>query len=1059
MKRYSWFIIILVFILTPRLWADDTDIYGTAKITVPPNVLIIFDTSISMNTEDIPGTPYTSGTEYTGAYTENAVYTRSYYHGHVSYTQLVSDYHSLNCPDSKTDLEEQGHSSHGVRWSSYSHSYICSTYSSNDLYLGNWINYDLSGGSLRTREEVAKEVITQLINQTEGVRFGLMRFNHDQGGYIVAPCGTDKANLLTAVSNFGHTDYTPLAETLAEAGLYFAGKKSWFNGTDGDYSGDCQPDGDGCYQYESPMTSRCQKNYIILMTDGDPTYDRDSRLASGAYINGDTIGDYDHDGNDSGDGGALHTSDYLDDVAKYLYENDLNPNLGTAGESFEKQNVVVYTIGFKTEQQLLHDTAQNGGGRYYTANSISGLSEAFQNIIADIADVSAVFVSPVVPVSRMNRTYAGNSLYVGFFKPQADGRWAGNIKKYGLDTLGRIIDADGNEATLANGSIKDNARSFWSSSPDGPDVLSGGIGTLLLNQDPRYLYTYKGTSLSLTDSSNLFSTSNANITAGDLGVDATERDGVINDIGGLNREWVMGDILHSKPSVVHYDTNGDGTLDEAFIFTGSNDGIMHCFRDSNGSEEWGFIPPDLLPRLKELSDGSTNHKYFVDGVPKVYEGNNQKILFFGERRGGNSYYALNVTDIDSPSLAYAIEPTFLVNEDGDGNGADDGDGAYLGQSWAEPTVHTIMTSGSTHDTVFLMAGGYDENQDKPIYVYDPTDPAPDMSLYRADNDTKGRAVFTINVSNGAISKLNVNAGYYSGMTHSIVDVAGFDTNGNGVTNRVYAGDLGGNILAFEDDGTGNWSYRKFFSAPVDYTQTAPIQPIRRKIFYAPDAVEESFGEVIFFGTGDRADPEGVKLPEGTSLINRIYAIKNHWEDDETFETLTESDLYDATEDLIVLGTASQQTAAREALTNADGWFIKLDQNAGEKVTSPTVVYGGVVYFTTYTPESGEAPDPEEDPCEAVSGRGVARLYALNYKTGEAAFEWSDTPEVDGDNNTVNRGRKDRSKVIGTSIASAPVVAILEGGPRIYIGVEGGVINEQPTGTKTMETFFWRQMSN
>jgi type IV pilus assembly protein PilY1 len=118
----------------------------------------------------------------------------------------------------------------------------------------------------------------------------------------------------------------------------------------------------------------------------------------------------------------------------------------------------------------------------------------------------------------------------------------------------------------------------------------------------------------------------------------------------------------------------------------------------------------------------------------------------------------------------------------------------------------------------------------------------------------------------------------------------------------------------------------------------------------------------------------------------------------------------------------------------------------------------VVYFTTYTPESGPV-DPLADPCEAVSGRGTARLYALNYKTGEAAFEWSDIAETDAGGNTVNQWRWDRSKVIGTSIASAPVIAILEGGPQIYIGVEGGIQNINPNVTKTMETFFWRQMSN
>jgi len=1050
MKRYILLILALVLVVSTQLRADDTDIYQTSSISLEPNVLIIFDTSISMGTADVPGTYYDPDVEYSGSKTKDSVYTKSCSWWSCSYTRIVVDYNTINCPEATTNLESQGTSTKPIRYDSGS--WVCSTWGST-LYLGNWINYDEStGGSMRTRESVAKEVIKNVIDSTNGVRFGLMRFNANQGGRIVAECGTDKETLKNTIDGFGHTDYTPLAETLAEAGLYFAGKQSWFNDSDS-YDADCDENGTGCRQYVSPMTERCQKNYIILMTDGEPTWDGDTngrpsgyvtKLVGGTYINGDHIGDYDNDGYDPGSY-ALDGSDYLDDVAKYLYENDLNSTLGTAGESFEKQNVVVYTIGFQTQQQLLQDAAQNGGGEYYTANSISGLSAAFTEILTNIADVNAVFVSPVVPVSRMNRTFAGNSLYVGFFKPQTEGKWAGNIKKYGLDSLGRIIDANGIEATLANGTIKDNARSFWSPLADGPDVLSGGVGGLLLNQATRNLYTNIGSVL--TD----FSTTNLLITAGTLDVmNDTIKNSVINYIRGAGRDWLMGDILHSKPSVVHYDTNGNGGLDagdDAFIFAGSNDGMMHCFKDSDGSEKWGFIPGDQLGLLKYYADVSeTDHKYFVDGEPVVYQVQNssQKILIFGERRGGSSYYALDVTTYNSPSLAYTIGSTLLVNEDGNGDFVNDGIGgnATLGQSWSAPTIHTIKTSsGSDTETVFLMTGGYDENQDKPLPVNPPTI----QPTERAENDQEGRAVFTINALTGAVSKLNVNAGYYADMTHSIVDAAGFDANGNGNTNRVYAGDLGGNIFAFEDDdGDGDWSRRKLFSAPVE-ASTA-----RRKIFYAPDAVEETFGEMIFFGTGDRADPEG------TSVVNRIYAIKNHWEDPATFTTLTESDLTDVTADLIVLGVAQDQVDTREALALSKGWYIELDQNTGEKVTSYVTVFNGVVYFTTYTPESGP---PPTDLCEGVSGRGTARLYALNYKTGEAAFDWDVTAETDADENTVAKGILDRSRVIGTSIASAPVVAILEGGPQIYIGVEGGIQNINPNVTQTLNTFYWRQIDN
>ena len=101
------------------------------------------------------------------------------------------------------------------------------------------------------------------------------------------------------------------------------------------------------------------------------------------------------------------------------------------------------------------------------------------------------------------------------------------------------------------------------------------------------------------------------------------------------------------------------------------------------------------------------------------------------------------------------------------------------------------------------------------------------------------------------------------MTHSIIDMAALDHDGDGIVSRIYAGDLGGNLFAFKDDAVhtynvcsemidqvvtdGNWTKAfRLFNASADGTQ--------RKIMYAPDAVGEPFGEFIFFGTGDRSDP-------------------------------------------------------------------------------------------------------------------------------------------------------------------------------------------------------------
>jgi len=972
--------------VSPKLLlADDTEIYGTVTISVQPNVLIIFDNSGSMATVDVVGEYYDPATTYEGPYSINAVYERSWY----SWSTFASDVESLNCDSIKQALLTNGYAHGRIRTSRYN--YICGGWRDRSLRLGNYMNYEASGvGESRSRISVAKEVVTDLINNTDDVRFGLMVFNYEEGGYIVSGCGADKTTMVDTVNGLSASTWTPLAETLAEAGLYFAGKESWFNtGT-----------------YTSPMQERCQKNYIILMTDGAPTHDNSWRLSSGTYINGDTIGDYDNDGSDPGWYDSSGT-DYLDDVAKYLYENDCNTTLG-AGTSFEKQNITTYTIGFKTEQQLLGDTALNGGGQYYTANNISGLSEAFEEIMANISEANAMFVSPVVPVSRMNRTYAGDRIYLGFFKPQQSGRWLGNLKKYGLDSNGDLIDANGNAATTSDGSIKDNARSYWSTYADGPNVAAGGVGEILLEQTSRNIYTYMGTQSALTSTENAFSADNTLITNDVMGVTSdSERQTLINDIYGGDRFWILGDILHSEPAIIHYGTTS------TILFAGSNDGMLHCFDDSDGSEQWAFIPPDQLGRLALLSND--DHDYFVDGAPVVYEGSSQKILLFGARRGGDSYYALDVTSVSSPSYLYSIPSNKLGGES-------------LGQSWCKPEICTIKTTSGSQD-VFLMGGGYDTNQD---------------AATPASSDTKGRAVFAVKVTDGSVSSLNVNANSYSDMTHCIIGVSGFDTDSDGLANVVYAGDLGGNMFAFEDNNhNGSWSHRKLFSAPVTDGK-------RKKIFYAPDGTNESFGEMIFFGTGDRADPSE------TGVVNRMYAVKNDWEDSDTFTTLAESDLVDVTDDLIQMGTDEQKIHASSELASAKGWYIRLE-HSGEKVIASPTVYAGVVYFTTYTPDpTGSGVDPD-DPCGATTARGTARLYAVDYLTGGSVHDYSSDTETDADGNTVERGKKDRSQEIGTAIPTAAVIAIREEGPKTYIGIEGGVVTEDPLDTTNINVFYWREI--
>ena len=1018
-----------VIAFNSSLWADDTEIYGTiSNSTVEPNVLVIFDTSGSMDTADVPGEPYVSDRIYTGSYSTNKVYVRNIF----NWGSFTTDVANITCSEVKANLLTNGYSLNSkVKGSS---PFGCDASKNYNLRLGNYRNYLVLNdpSDYRRRIDVAKDVLSDIISNTTGVRFGLMMFNYEQGGRIVAPIGSSKSTLVNAIENAEPNGWTPLAETLAEAGLYFAGKQSWFN------SG---------VTYTSPMQQRCQKNYIIIMTDGEPTKDRDNRLYDTAYINGDIIGDYDndHSGGSEFDSYPDQGSGYLDDVAKYLYENDCNPSMGD-GTAFDKQNIVTFTIGFKSQQELLQKTATNGGGEYVTAEAYSELKEAFDQIISSIVEKNACYVAPVVPISRMNRVYAGDKIYLGFFKPQQNGRWLGNIKRYALGPDGVLKDAKGDIATTPDGLIKENSLSWWTSlGNDGPAVEKGGVAEVLSESLEsgltRNIFAYTGSQGPLTHSSNAFINGNTAITNSMLNVaDDTAREDIFNSV----RSGRFGDIIHSEPAVVYYPG-----ASKTIIYVGANDGMLHCIDDDNGAELWSFIPPEHLGRLYRLNDA--DHDYFVDGSPVIYNGSSQKILVIGSRRGGSSYSAIDITDYNSPRYLYAVGPKIL--DPNPSNNPDTDDYQTLGQAWGRPEKATIATSSTvtTSDCglnilvnkadVFLFPGGYDNNQD----VATPT-----------STDQNGRAIFAVNVNTGIVInglKFSNNTHPSLGMSHSIIDVSGLDHDNDGIVSRIYFGDLGGNVFALKDDEDqtfnvcgktvtrnvvdGSWTAQKLFNASAD--------GIQRKILYAPDAVQEAFGEIIYFGSGDRENPGE------TSIVNRFYAVKNNWA---SSSVLTEADLVDVTSNLIQLGTGEQKQQVKNSLASSRGWFIRLE-NLGEKVVSTPRVYGGVVYFTTYTPSAESGIDPS-DPCAASTARGVARLYALNYNTGAAVHFFNNEAETDNAGNTVTLGKKDRSISIGTAIPSAPVIAILGGGGRIFVGVEGGLASLPTITTSDMNRFYWNR---
>ena len=185
--------------------------------------------------------------------------------------------------------------------------------------------------------------------------------------------------------------------------------------------------------------------------------------------------------------------------------------------------------------------------------------------------------------------------------------------------------------------------------------------------------------------------------------------------------------------------------------------------------------------------------------------------------------------------------------------------------------------------------------------------------------------------------------------------------------------------------------------------------------------------MLFLGTGDRENP---KEPNpSTRAVNRLYAVKER--NPET--PLQESDLVNVTNGL----------AAGTEVEN--GWYIILENTAEKSLATPVVFYK-TAYFTTFTP-SGEA--IVGDPCYV--GEGTGRLYALKYNTGNAAFNFDLTNDVDGE----VKSKSDRSLIMGTAIPSGVIITFVGGTAVAYAGVGGGVFSPELVSTNPLVPMTWR----
>ncbi len=1005
--------------------ADDAELFIASAdplITgAQPNILFIIDTSGSMTTNVVTQEDWDPNITFNGCYRNDQVYwsrtnelpdctsdqyfPKSRNFCQASYTQMdgIGSYTGklaawrsrFNARRSRweplstnrnRDVEcEADRGIHGnggsEKWAADGatgpwHSDVSDEPAWNDRYFlwdGNWLDWSATGGSVtRTRIEIVQQVAKNLLDNVDGVNVGLMRFNFEQGGPVIHAMEdvvTARPVMKATIDALPADGWTPLSETMYEAGQYYTGRNVDYGNVGPNFSVAESRLGGAANgaAYAAPINYACQKNYIVLLTDGAPTRDVNAQSKIEALPNFANVVGPQCDG--SGDGACL------DDMAEYLYKADLDGNLPGV------QNVTTYTIGFAVDLPLLKSTAQRGGGEYKLADNTSTLANVLSEIILSIKDDATTFTAPSVPVNAFNRTQNLNDVFVSVFQPSSTVHWPGNLKKYRLIN-GELVGQDDQPAVdPTTGFFGNDAFSFWSAAPDGDRAPQGGAASQQPDVGDRKVYTDLNGN-TLTAAANRVEIGNNNISENDLGTTAVERDSVIAWLNGLDvfdadddgsttdARRQMGDPFHVRPVTVIYGGTADNP--DAVVFISTNDGQMHAVDADTGAELWTYIPEEMLDRSYELYldepapnrryglDGEIRaHIYNDDGIPGI-SGAERVFLTFGMRRGGDTVYTIEVTDRNAPKLLWKVD-------------SNDSDFSEMGQTWSTPVITDVIVGGA-RKTVAIFGGGYDDGQDNPGYRTDSVGNA----IYMVDLLT-GNLVWKASASGANLDLPE--------MTHSIPSpIAVVDISQNGLADRMYVGDMGGRLWRFDivngaavDDLVEGGVIASLGGA----AEVVPAAADLRRFYAQPDVVPVISNDrlilTVNLGSGYRAHPLDATIEDEFFSV-RDYKVFDIIPTDGYGPPLTRSELVDIT-------TEPNPTLDPDV----DGWRLRMVESSGEKILSQSFTFQGAIFFSSFSP--GNAAN------QCVASSGLNRLYRVNVLDGSPNTNL-DQPVDDGEELTV-----------------------------------------------------------
>lgn len=704
-----------------------------------------------------------------------------------------------------------------------------------------------------------------------------------------------------------------------------------------------------------------------------------------------------------------------------------------------------------------------GEGGWYSGSSSQDIVKSVNDFIDNLStDIPAVTTgTPTIPQDELNPTAIQNYAYYPQFQPTPDKNyqlWAGNLKKYNVNSNGRLTDKNNTLIVDSQGKLLAN-YDLWS--PDIQDTVKNADETTYGSQKFAWMGGVKSqlalrTSATNTDTANRKLLTNRNISGtgttlaiGEspattlkqinlsyltedsykedpqrgylmnlLGyaVDATKPQTIDAKLLSTASELrQVGAVMHSSPILITnkgeitYSNNTLGSKNrEDYIVFGTTQGLLHVVDASTGKEKFAFVPNEMVDnqykafaKFDSTNGGMQNLFYGVDGPWSAYteyvadsSGNltvgtgknslkGKQYVYGGLRMGGNSYYALDLADINNPKLKFHIDP---LNQKVYANGNSKTFDAlqYMGQSWSKPTIAWVKWGG-VRKLVMFVGGGYDAGYESDtysqtnktgagVYMFDAENG--DLLWWASDNATASSAATT---TSGLVATKDSNLKY------SVVSqIKAIDRDADGLVDHLYFGDLGGQVFRIDLNNNsttiGGFAKRVVRLLNLNNGQYSP-RFYEEPAFSIYDYERTPFA-VITLGSGNRSKP----LAEYT--VGSLYdydAIYNIYDKD-----VARRDLYtDITLNTEAKGTTAANPLAEVTDTNrfsnkilvapysSNGWFYRFKSNKqqSEKIMSVPLVINNDLFVSTFdASKSGLAGD-----CGAgVKGESFVNLFCMPY---------------------------------------------------------------------------------